>query len=301
MPAHTGDSQMLSGVFVALATPWSDLGGVDEEGLIRLLNHVTSSGISGVCPVGSTGEGPHLSKAQRLDVVRIVQRELAGRLPCIPAVAATSLDDAREQLEQYAGLGATAALVAPPFYYPLSASATEDFFQRLADVAPIPLLLYNIPHLTKVALTAPMVAKLAKHPQVIGLKDSSRDLEFFQGVIDATRGTSFSVLTGTDTLLLASLVAGGDGTIAASANLVPSWPVELTRLVKAQDWAAARDLQFRLQRLVWACRRGSFPAGWKAALELAGICSGLTVPPTESLSAELRAGLQPILADFGLL
>ncbi len=291
-----------SGVMVALATPWSTSGCVDEAGLARLLAHVLSGGVTGVCPVGSTGEGPHLSAPHRAEVLRIVQRELAGGLPCIPAVAATSLEDARIQLEQYAEWAAQAALVAPPFYYPLSPPATEEFFQRLADASPIPLLLYNIPHLTKVALTPAMVARLAKHPKICGIKDSSRDLEFFQGVIDATSGQpAFSVLTGTDTLLMASLVAGGDGTIAASANLAPSWPVELYRLIKNQEWDAARDLQFRLQRLVLACRRGSFPAGWKAALELAGICSGLTVPPTESLSTDLRVGLQPILAEMGLL
>jgi 4-hydroxy-tetrahydrodipicolinate synthase len=298
----SADRPLLSGVLVALVTPLDDDGRLDETSLARLIEHVVAGGVSGICPIGSTGEGPHLPQAQRLQVVGIVAREVCGRLPVIPGIAATTLVEAQEQAARYAELGATALLVAPPFYYPISQSGINTFFTELADRSPIPVLLYNIPVFTKVAITPDTVATLARHPNIIGTKDSSRDFEYFESVLAATSGvTGFRVLTGTDTLLVPTMLMGGHGTISASANLVPGWSVALYEAIKAQDWERARGLQFDVLRVVQACRRGSFPAGWKAALELAGLCRSATVKPTEPLPAESKEELRRILTEMGAI
>ncbi|HWB87556.1 MAG TPA: dihydrodipicolinate synthase family protein [Bryobacteraceae bacterium] len=289
----------LSGVLSALVTPLNGEGEIDEAAIARLVQHIRAGGVKGVCPVGSTGEGPHLSAAQRLQVVKAVRREAGSDLPVIPGVAATAFEDARRQVDDYAKAGADAVLVTPPFYYLLPQSAVRDFFLSLADASPLPVLLYNIPHLTKVAIAPETVAELARHAKIAGMKDSSRDFEYFQNIA-AFGLPEFSLLTGSDTMLLASLLAGGHGTIAASTNLAPWLSVSLMDAVRAGDLETARRLQFRLLHIVQLCRRGSFPAGWKAALELAGLCSARTVPPTPPLSRELTQQLFGDLKQSGL-
>lgn len=274
-----------SGAMVALATPVNPDGSVDPKGLERLLGHVVAGGVAGISPCGSTGEGARLTAEQRLRVTRQVLEQATG-LPVIPGVAATSLREAHNELGLLGELGATAALVAPPSYFPSTDAETEDLYVLLADESPIPLVLYNIPQFTKAPVRPSVVGRLMHHPNIIGLKDSSRDLEYLQSVISATAEAKltgdFRIYTGTDTMLVASALSGADGMIAASANLVPQLGVSILSLVST-DLPQAMALQKQLALIVTACRKGSPPAGWKAALSLAGICDRTLVPPAAAL------------------
>lgn len=292
-------SGRFSGAMAALVTPLNDAGAIDEPAAARLVRHVLDGGVSGICPVGSTGEGPHLAATARVQMARIVRTAVGPELPVIPGVTCVAFDDARRQTEQYAEAGATAVLAAPPYYYPLPQSAVQDFFARLADVSPLPLLLYNIPQFTKVPISVESVAVLSKHSNIAGMKDSSRDFEFFEATA-AIAPPGFSLLTGADTMLLASLLMGGDGTIAASVNLVPSWSVALIGAYRSGDLDKARGIQFRLLQLVQACRVGNPPAAWKGALELVGLCSSRTAAPTPQLTAEQKSVLRAQLDEVGL-
>lgn len=293
---------MVSGMLVALVTPLDADGALDVPGLERILERAVAAGVSGVCPVGSTGEGPRLGRARRLEVVDEVLRRTPAGLPVVPAPALQTLEDGAEELAALADRGAAAALVAPPAYYPLSGSELLRLYERLADSSPLPLLLYNMPALTKIAIAPDVVGRLAQHPKVAGIKDSSRDMEYLTAVLHATAGVDgFAVLTGSDSLLLASVAAGADGAIAASANLAPELGCELYRRCAAGEWSAARAVQRRLFELVTACRAGGFPAGWKAALELAGVCEGHLAAPAERLGGAARARLRDRLSDLGVL
>jgi dihydrodipicolinate synthase/N-acetylneuraminate lyase len=191
-------------------------------------------------------------------------------------------------------------LVAAPFYYPLSDTGVLRTYETLADHSPLPLVLYNIPVYTKITIAPAVAGRLAAHPAVAGIKDSSRNMEYHLQLIYATADAEFSVLTGSDTLLVASLTAGAAGTIAASANLVPELTSGVCRAVAAGQTAEALRLQQRLTRIVTACRRGYAPAGWKAALEIAGVCAARPVPPGTPLSADERAALAADLAAEGI-
>jgi 4-hydroxy-tetrahydrodipicolinate synthase len=291
---------MVSGMLVALVTPLDGRGELDQRALDRILDRALAAGVSGVCPVGSTGEGPRLGRARRLEVVDAVVRRVGNRVPVIPAPAVETLDGGAAELEELEALGAVAALVAPPAYYPLSDADVLGFYERLADRSPLPLLLYNMPALTKISLAPGVVAALAGHPRVAGIKDSSRDLEYLTAVRYAT-GNAFAVLTGSDSMLLASMVVGADGAIAASANLAPELGCELYRHAAAGELEQARAAQRRVFELVRACRVGDFPAGWKAALELAGLCEGHLAAPATQLAGEPRERLRVRLNDLGLL
>lgn len=286
----------LHGMHVALATPVDADGGLDTTGLGRLLDRVTEGGVDAICPTGSTGEGPRLTVAQRRTVTAAVRVHVgAGRLVLAGASAMTAADAVTE-IDGLAAAGADAVLLAPPSYYPMAAAETIAWYRTVAAEAALPLVLYNIPAMTGVTLAPSAVAELAELPAVIGIKDSSRDLEYLQAVLYATAGADFAVMTGTDTLLVASLTLGADGAIAASANLVPSLGRAVFSAFEAGDADRAATAQRRLVDIVTTCRRGTTPAGWKAALAWAGVCSAALVPPAVPLPdadrAELAAALE---------
>lgn len=287
----------LSGVMPALITPLDSGDRLDRPGLDRLLAHVLSVPLSGVSPCGSTGEGPLLGRAARVETVRAAAGQMGPGQWLVPGVAAVNAATALEEIEAYAQAGASAALVAPPWYYPLGDGEVVEFFGSVADRAALPILLYNIPAMTKVAIPVGAISQLAGHARVIGIKDSSRDFEYFQAVVAATAAADdFAVLTGTDTMLVASLLAGGSGTIAASVNIVPSLVQEVYELTCSGRAEEARSPQERLTAVVSAARREGFPRGWKAAAEALGLCDRRTARPlrpaddagVERLSGELR-------------
>lgn len=291
-----------SGVLVALATPLDSSGQLDRDGLDRLLDHVLAQPLTGVAPVGSTGEGPLLSRQARVAVTtEVVKRADAGRA-VVPAAVATTADDVQADLEAYAEAGAHAALVGTPFYYPMDAAAVTRWFTGVAERSPLPLVLYHFPAMTKVRIPPEVAGELAAHPRIVGMKDSSRDFEYFQSVLAATDGLPFGLLTGSDTLLLASGLLGGAGTIAASVNLVPGLVTSLWSTVQAGDLDQARSIQFQLQAVIDSCRRaGGGAPGWKAALELAGICGSRGASPNSGIGADARLRLRDDLDRLGVL
>jgi 4-hydroxy-tetrahydrodipicolinate synthase len=286
---------------VALATPLDADGQLDEDGLARLVERVVAAGIDGISPNGSTGEGARLGRERRIAVTTQVRKLAPDGMPVISGVPLTTLVEGRAELDYLAELGATAALVAPPSYYPLPDESVLRLYEALAHDAPLPLLLYNIPVFTKVRLAPDVVGRLAGHPAIAGIKDSSRDMEYQQELIAATADAEFAVLTGADTLLVASLTVGAAGAISASANLVPELPVGIQRAFLAGDFRTATELQRRLARIVAACRAGEPPAGWKAALAVAGVCGPDLAAPAAALPAAQRAALESRLATEGII
>src|SRR5712692_9374742 len=274
----------LSGGLPALVTPLHRDGSADEAGIKRLVEHVIAGGVHGLLPLGSTGEGASLGERTRWQVLRFVVEAAAGRVPVICGVAQPHLEGARAEVAAAARLGAGAALVAPPFYYLTDQATVRAFYRRLAADSKIPLLLYNIPQFTKVYAEPATVAELATDGTIAGIKDSSRDFEYFQNVRLATRHLDhFRMFTGSDTMLLASMAMGGDGTICGAANVAPSWVVRVFDEFRRGDWNSARADQEALIELVNLLRAGVFPASIKAALQLQGICEPWPAPPTAAL------------------
>lgn len=294
-------SGLPTGVMAALVTPLDESGNVDPASLERMLERLLSHALSGICPVGSTGEGPLLDRDSRVQMTSIVSSLIPPGVWNIPAVITNTLGDALADIETYADSGADAVLVTTPFYYQHSPFAVARWYETVAERSLLPILLYNIPSFTKISISPDVVASLARDSRVIGMKDSSRDLEYFETILDVTRGMPFSLLTGSDTLLLASGILGGSGTIAASVNLVPEIVTALWNAVLAEEWQIARELQSRLMAIVSVCRRAGFPSGWKAALFLQGLCSAHTAFPNPTLSGSGLESLAMELESVGVV
>ena len=296
------DVATLRGVLPALVTPLTEEGGVDEPAVDRLVEHVLAGGVSGLVPLGSTGETASLDEQARRRMLGAVLKTARGRVPVICGVAQSHLSAAQAEVDAAASLGADAALVAPPFYYPIDQATVLAFYRSLAAKSTIPILLYNIPQFTKVVAEPATVAALAREGTIKGIKDSSRDFEYFENVCVATRDLPrFRIFTGSDSMLLASLVMGGSGTICGAANIAPAWVVRIYEDFTHGNWEAARKHQDALVELVMAVRAGVFPAAIKAALHLQGICEPWPAAPVAAYDDAATARLRDRLERWGLL
>jgi 4-hydroxy-tetrahydrodipicolinate synthase len=292
----------LTGVLVALASPMTRSGEVDRAGVERLVDHVIEGGVHGVLALGSTGETASLDEPARRGVLDAVVSAAQGKVTVMCGVAQSQLSTAIAEVEAAARAGADAVLVAPPFYYPTDQAGVLAFYRAVAERSTLPVLVYNIPQFTKVAVDPATIATLASEGAIKGIKDSSRDFEYFEGVCIATRDDpAFRIFTGSDTMLVASLAAGGAGTICGAANVAPAWVVKVYDEFMRGDLEAARNSQDAVYRLVAALRAGVFPLAIKAALHMEGVCGSWSAPPVRRLEEPAESRLREFLATSGLL
>ena len=292
----------MRGVLVALVTPMTRDGRVDEPAVERLIDHVIGGGVHGLLALGSTGETASLDESARRTVLSAVVKAARGRAPVICGVAQSHLAAARNEVEAAKELGADAVLVAPPFYYPTDQAGVLAFYRELRQRAEVPVMLYNIPQFTKVVAEPVTVATLAREGTIAGIKDSSRDFEYFEGVCIATRDLpAFRIFTGSDTMLLASLAMGGAGTICGAGNVAPAMVVRVFDEYGRGDVEAAREAQDRLFEVVSAVRAGVFPLAIKSALQMIGVCEPWSAPPVRKLDEHLEGAMRDALTAQGLL
>lgn len=292
------------GVIPALLTPADSAGRVDHGALGHLVERVVERGVSGISPLGSTGEGYSLSLEQRLGVLDTVANLVPAGMPVIAGVFAHNPELAVAEIAAYADHGATAALLTPPSYYPLAAAEQLEHFSRIVDLTALPVVLYNIPVFSKIVLAPAVVVRLAAHQQVIGLKDSSRDLGYGTEVLDTVAAAGvheFSVLTGTDSMLVEYMLAGAQGTICANANIVPELVGAVYEAVRAGKIDEAGQHQKRLRAVQAAFRTGASPAAYKAATAALGIGGPWLIPPRLPLEESLRAQLVERLTALEVL
>jgi 4-hydroxy-tetrahydrodipicolinate synthase len=289
----------LDGITVALVTPWRASGGVDDGALERIVAHVSAAGVVAISPGGTTGEGPRLTRAERVALVARCAALVPAHVGIVGGVSSGSITETLEELDLQARAGAGAVLLTPPSRMPMGNEGCRRFYEAIAERTPLPLIIYHIPLLTGVHVAPEVVLQLAAHDAIIGLKDSAGDIQYHLRIADglaAAGNAAFALLTGTDATIVASMQAGGRGAVLASGNLVPELGVAVHRAMREGRVSDALLQLRRLREIVIACRRGSLPAGWKAAMELAGWCSRIAVPAGETIEGTqvdaLRADLQ---------
>src|SRR5262252_8536238 len=170
------------GIIPPLVTPLRDRDRLDESGLERLVEHVLGGGVSGLFILGTTGEGPSLSYRLRREFVERVCRQVKGRVPVLVGITDTSFVESVSVARHAADAGADAVVVAPPYYMPEGQPELLEWIEHLVPELPLPLFLYNMPPLTKVAFEFETVRRAAEDSRILGLKDSSGDLSYFNHV-----------------------------------------------------------------------------------------------------------------------
>jgi 4-hydroxy-tetrahydrodipicolinate synthase len=288
------------GLGVALATPFLPDGAIDQPALVRLVQHVAAGGASFVVALGSTGEAPMLSEAERDFVVTTVLRH-KGPLAVFVGTGASSTAQASAWTRRAAALGADGALVVvPPYTRPTQAGLLAHFRTVAAAAPELPILLYNVPPRTGTNLLPATVTALWSTPNIVGIKESSGDLQQI-GRIAAALPPGKLLLAGDDGLAVATIAVGGHGLISVAGNAVPR---AMQQLVDAalHDPTRARVLQAALQPLFDALSAEPNPIPAKAALALLGICEPAMrlplLPAAASTVETLRAALHAVPTEI---
>jgi 4-hydroxy-2-oxoglutarate aldolase len=238
-----------SGVFAALTTPYAPDGSVSLADLKHNVLRYNETGLAGYAVVGSTGESVLLSRAEMDSILATAKEWATKEKTLIAGAGAESTAETIERTKRAAELGYDAALVKTPYYYKTmyKPEVLIAHFLRVADESPIPVLLYSIPQFTGIALGPAEVAKLSEHPNIIGIKDSSGNVQGVGDFIAATPSV-FQVLVGSAATVYPSLAIGAGGAILALACALPEKCVALFELVRQGQHEKARDLQSILAR-----------------------------------------------------
>lgn len=287
----------IKGIIPAMVTPFDLDEQINESALRQLVDHLLNGGVHGLFPTGSQGEFYALNNYEKQKIWEIVVDQTHG---LVPVYAGTGAITTREviilnKMAEQAGVDAVSVLT--PFFITPTENELYKHYVTVADATHLPIILYNNPGRTAVNLSAGLVARLAEHPNIVGIKDSSGDLSLTLAYLQQTDNT-FSVLLGRDTLIYGGLLHGAKGSITATANVAPSLVVEIYEAYIEGDLSLSLAAQHKLAPLRYAFKLGTFPAVVKIALNLIGIDAGPARDPVGELTEESLGRLKDILTEL---
>lgn len=290
----------LRGTYTALITPFQPDGSLDEAALRSLVRRQIEAGVEGVVPCGTTGEAVTLDAAEQQRVVALVVEEARGK---VQVVAGTGSNDTKKTIaatRAAAEAGADAALVVTPYYNKPPQAGLVAHYRAVADVSPVPLVLYNVPGRTGVNLLPETALRLAEHGNIAGVKEASGSLDQATEILRG-RPEGFALLSGEDTLALPMVALGGDGVIAVISNEAPAAYGQMIRAALEGDLATARRIHRELYPLMRANFVESNPVPVKYAMAKLGLCHATVRLPLSDLSEESRPKVDDALSRAGLL
>ncbi|MFM1769733.1 MAG: hypothetical protein RJA22_2262 [Verrucomicrobiota bacterium] len=294
----------LTGMIPPVVTPLRGRDELDEPGLERLLAHLLDGGVAGLFLLGTTGEGPSLGYRLRRELVERACRQVRGRVPVLVGISDTAFVESVALARHAAEAGADALVLAPPYYMPEGQPELRDYLEHILPELPLPLFLYNMPALTKVSLAPETVRWAMDQPRIVGLKDSSGDLVYFQRLLASPgRRPDWTLLVGPEELLAASVLMGGHGGVAGGANLFPRLYVDTVAAAQAGDLARARALQARILQVsgrLYAIGRhpSAVLKGIKCALQCLGVCDDFMAEPFHRFRDPERRQVREAVAEL---
>ena len=291
----------LNGIFPPIPTPFINEK-VAYDKLAANIERWNPTGLKGFVVLGSNGEYVSLSEEEKRAVVDTVVQSAAEKMLIIAGTGCESTAETVRLTEDCAKLGVDAALVVTPHYYGgrMNEAALAQYYSAVADQSPIPILLYNVPKFTHINMAAGLVARLAGHPNIIGLKDSAGNVIQLGEIINAVP-ENFNVLVGTAGVLFSGLTIGCVGGINALANVAPEQCVAILDQVKKSNLDTARDLQLKMIPVNQAVTAVYGVPGLKAAMDMLGYFGGDPRLPLLPSSERERSEIEDILKKADLL
>lgn len=295
-----------------MITPLNGRDELDHAGLEKLIDHILAGGVSGLFILGTTGEGPSLGYRLRRELIDRVCRQVRQRVPVLVGITDTSFAESVNVARAAADSGADAVVLAPPYYLPEAQPELQEYLHHLVPELPLPLFLYNMPALTKVHIEADTIRRAMDNPRIIGLKDSSGDLDYFQNAarLIQQHRPDWPLLIGPEEKLFASMQLGGNGGVNGGANLFPKLYVQVVEACRAGNLARAEELQRQIQRVSDSFYHigkysSSIIKGIKCVASTLGLCSDFMAEPFHRFRAPEReivaARLKEIEAEIALL
>ena len=285
------NKELFEGVITPMVTPLIDRENIDFKGLEKLLDHLINGGVSGVFLMGTTGEGTSISPRMRKDLIKYSIEYVKGRVPVFVSIADCCIEESLNMARYAKECGVTYLVSALPFYLGLTQKEIIDYYTTIADNVPLPLFLYNIPAQTKLMISVEAVKTLAKHPNIIGMKDSSGNGTYFNTLLAEIKAEypNFTILVGPDEMLASTMAMGGNGGVNSGSNLFPELYINLFKACKAKD----TERILKLQKLVMKVSTGvysvdkssvSFLKGLKAALFTEGLITDYICEPLQKVN-----------------
>ena len=290
----TGIRDRIKGSITALITPFKD-GKVDEAAFRKLINWQIAEGTNGLVPCGTTGESPTLSHEEHNRVIELCVEEAKGRVPVIAGAGSNSTDEAIALTRHAKEVGCDAVLHVTGYYNKPTQEGQYRHFMAIAEAVDIPIVLYNIPARAIVGITVETMARLAKHKNIIGVKDATANL-MRPSLERLACGKDWLMVSGEDGTALGYNAHGGQGCISVTANIAPRLCAEFQAATLAGDFAKAREYQDRLTPLHDALFCETSPAPVKYAASLLGLSSAEVrlplVEASESARVQVKAAMQ---------
>lgn len=300
-------SEAFRGIIPPMITPLIDRDTLDLPGLERLVHRMLEGGVDGIFVLGTTGEAPSLNHRLRRQLVEQVTQQVAGRVPVLVGITDTSLVESAQLAREVAEIGADAVVTSAPFYFPAGQPELREYLEELLPELPLPLMLYNMPALTKTSFSREVVAWAMQQERIVGLKDSSGDLVYFRKMqhLAERERPDWSLLVGPEELLAETVLLGGHGGVCGGANLHPRLYVDLYDSALSGDLDRARELSRSVMNLSESIytvgQHGSaIIKGIKCSLSILGVCDDFMAAPFHRFHEEERAIIAGRLEDLGI-
>ncbi len=288
---------LFKGAIPALVTPFSG-GAVDEDAFVALVERQIAGGVHGLVPVGTTGETATLSHDEHRRVVELCVKTAAGRVPVIAGAGSNSTAEAIELVHFAKTVGADAALVVSPYYNRPSQEGIYQHYKAINDAVQLPVLIYNVPSRTGSDVSTETIARLAKLPNMAGVKDATGDLARIS-LMRLECPEDFVLLTGDDPSALGYMAHGGHGCISVSCNVVPEAFASFMNACMAGDWPGALYQQDRMIRLHKALFLDASPAPTKFALAHLGLCDEEVRLPVTPCAEAVKPAVLAAMREAG--
>lgn len=290
---------ILQGMFAPIPTPFEDSGKIHFGALEENIRHWSNTSLDGLVIAGSNGEWPLLSFSEKLELFKASVRFSGNALTIIAGTHCASTEETIKLSTAAAEAGCDAVLVLPPHYYKgqNTPGVIMNYFSRVADASPIPVVLYNMPANTGWNLDWRMASELSRHENIIGIKDSSGDIVQISQICKNAE-ENFSVFAGSGSFLLPSLVVGCKGATMGVANLFPEACRAIFEAFRKKELDRARNIQLALLDINQAVTKRFGVPGLKAAMDHAGLYGGPPRSPLESVDEDTRREIVRIYDNF---
>jgi 4-hydroxy-tetrahydrodipicolinate synthase len=290
---------MLKGVLPAIITPFQENSrrDLDIGGLRANIEYLLSEGVHGIVPCGSTGESATLTFEEHEIVIGETIDTVDGRVPVLAGTGSNNTAEAIRFTMAAKDLGADGVLVISPYYNKPNRSGLVKHYESLANLD-IPVVMYNVPGRTGQNLPVDLVCELARHPNIIGIKEASGNITQVSEIIEGTRDEDFLLLSGDDAMTLPLLALGGHGVISVAANIEPARMVRLYELFTGGKLEEARDIHYALSPLMRAMFIDTNPIPVKRAVGLRGMAAGPVRLPLDDLDETKVKTLAGVLAQY---
>ena len=291
---------MFKGVFTAIITPFKDNGDIDELALRKLIDFQLENGIHGLVPMGTTGESPTLTHDEHIEAIRIVTEQVKGKVPIIAGTGSNCTREAVNLTKKAKDLGVTASLQVAPYYNKPTQEGFYRHFLKLAESVDLPLIIYNIPGRSGKNIENSTTLKLAKHPNIIGVKEASGNISQMMDLI-RDKPESFVVLSGDDIFTYPLMALGGSGVVSVASNIIPDRMVAFCEAALKGDFTTARKMHYELLPLFKAIFIETNPIPIKTSLALKGMVNEVFRLPMCPMLPENKEKLKTVLKQYDLI